>query len=722
VARRVMGAVAVSAVLGLSPLLLGGSASANTVTLSVTGLRQGSRGDAVRAVQQALVNQGISLPGGADGVFGAGTTSALKAFQTAKGLPATGVVDEATARALGLVSSSLVGLAQGGRGEAVRTLQQKLIAAGIPVPGGADGIFGASTTTALKQFQTANGLAATGTVDTVTAAALDAVTANPAPATTTTTAPDPNATTTTVPTTVAPPVTAPPVTDPNATTTVPTTVAPVTVAAATAASGSIVGLQLGARGDLVRSLQQYLVTVGQTSLGRPDGVFGVRTATALSSFQRSAGLPGNAVVDQATASALLDAVARAGGGTGGAGGNSGSGTPGATSPLLGLKYGSTGAAVKTLQQTLMQAGVSLRGGADGVFGLSTQGALKQYQQLAGLPTSGVVDDATASALASGKSVSGGTTTLVGLKSGSAGNSVKALQQALIAVGVPVRGGADGVFGPVTSQALKTFQTSQGLPATGVVDDATVAALQNPRPVTTPTPPPPTTGSSTGYATFGEKGARVVALQQALVNAGMVLRGGVDGDFGTGTSAAVMNFQRAIGLPITGRVDDATGARLGLAKQDPPAPPAPGSVQLQVFPVQGRCSFVDTWLAARSGGRQHLGVDIIAPQGKAIYAVTDGTISRIYTDYPGSLSGNGVRLAQPDGTYFFYAHMLSLAPGMAVGTPVRAGQIIGYVGTTGSSSTNHLHLEVHPKGGSAINPFPLVKAIDACSVTTVRPQS
>ena len=63
--------------------------------------------------------------------------------------------------------------------------------------------------------------------------------------------------------------------------------------------------------------------------------------------------------------------------------------------------------MKTLQQTLMQAGVSLRGGADGVFGLSTQGALKQYQQLAGLPTSGVVDDATASALASGKSVNGG---------------------------------------------------------------------------------------------------------------------------------------------------------------------------------------------------------------------------------------------------------------------------------------------------------------------------
>ena len=206
-----------------------------------------------------------------------------------------------------------------------------------------------------------------------------------------------------------------------------------------------------------------------------------------------------------------------------------------------------------------------------------------------------------------------------------------------------------------------------------------------------------------------------------MNAGIVLRGGVDGDFGAGTSAAIMDFQRSNGLPITGRVDDATAALLGLAKQDPPTTPTPGSVTLAVFPVQGRCSFVDTWLAARSGGRQHLGVDIIAPQGKAIYAVTDGTISKLYADYPGSLSGNGVRLSQPDGTYFFYAHMLSLAPGITLGTPVRAGP---------GHRLRRQHREFvdqppaprsPPEGRVGDQPVPLVKAIDACTVTDLRPQ-
>jgi peptidoglycan hydrolase-like protein with peptidoglycan-binding domain len=315
-------------------------------------------------------------------------------------------------------------------------------------------------------------------------------------------------------------------------------------------------------------------------------------------------------------------------------------------------------------------------------------------------------------------VNGGTPTLTGLRAGSIGSSVTSLQQALIKAGVQVRGGADGVFGPATAQALKTFQTSQGLPATGVVDDATVAALANPAPVTSV---PVTGGSTVGYAAFGEKGPRVIALQSALTKAGVAVRGGIDGDYGPGTSAAVMDFQRMAGLRVTGKVDDETAGRLGLAKQDQPKAVDPGTVTLQVFPVQGRCAFTDSWLAPRSGGRTHQGVDIIAPQGKAIYAVTDGTITKVYNDYPGSLSGNGVRLSQPDGTYFFYAHMVSFAPGVQLGTAVRAGQVIGYVGSTGSSATNHLHFEIHPKGGAAINPYPLVKAIDGCGVTALRPQ-
>jgi peptidoglycan hydrolase-like protein with peptidoglycan-binding domain len=673
--RRFAVAAACSTLLVLLPVAGLGPAATVHAETNVSGLAQGARGDAVRAVQQALVNQGVAVKGGVDGVFGAATASALKQFQTAKGLSATGVVDDATALALGLASSPLLGLTQGNKGDAVKLLQQKLIGAGINVPGGADGVFGAATTAALKQFQTAKGYLATGSVNEATAAALGGVTSS----------------------------------------------TPTTPPSGNAGSGAnpLVGLKIGARGDAVKQLQQQLMAAGFDVVGGADGVFGVLTAQALSSFQKSAGLPSNGRADEATVTAL--AAAQGGGGGGGGGG-----APPASSPLLGLKLGSSGDAVKQLQQALIAAGVSVRGGADGSFGPATQSALTQYQQAAGIAASGEVDQATASALASGQPVNGGNggnggtpTGLAGLKAGSLGDAVKQLQQQLIAAGITVRGGADGIFGPATAQALKAFQNAQGLQATGVVDDATVAALKNPKPTTQTPIPSGSTGE--GYAVFGERGTRVVALQSALVQAGVTVRGGVDGDFGPSTTAAVMDFQRAKGLPITGKVSDATAAALNLAKAPAPVAPDPSAAQFSVFPVQGRCSFGDSFGFVRSGGRAHLGVDIIAPAGKLLYAVADGKITKIYGDYPGSLSGNGIQLTTADGTYYFYAHMTGIGEGIALGVPVKAGQIVGTVGATGNAGTNHLHFEVHPKGGAAINPYPLVKAIDACNVTDPRPQ-
>ncbi len=62
---------------------------------------------------------------------------------------------------------------------------------------------------------------------------------------------------------------------------------------------------------------------------------------------------------------------------------------------------------------------------------------------------------------------------VGLKQGSRGPEVKSLQQSLIAAGVTVAGGADGIFGPGTRAAVTSFQSAHGLPATGEVDAATL---------------------------------------------------------------------------------------------------------------------------------------------------------------------------------------------------------------------------------------------------------
>ncbi|MFM8390559.1 MAG: M23 family metallopeptidase, partial [Actinomycetota bacterium] len=110
--------------------------------------------------------------------------------------------------------------------------------------------------------------------------------------------------------------------------------------------------------------------------------------------------------------------------------------------------------------------------------------------------------------------------------------------------------------------------------------------------------------------------------------------------------------------------------------------------------------------------KHEGVDIIANRGQEVLAVADGTITKMYTADTAKLSGNAVRLTMGDGTYFFYAHLDTFAPGVAVGTKVVAGQVIGTVGSTGAT-TPHLHFEVHPQGGAAVNPYPIVKAVDAC---------
>ena len=682
--RHVFGAAALGAVLSLSPIVvLSTPSGAQSPALAVTGLARGDRGDSVKSVQQALVSQGIEVSGGVDGIFGPGTETAVKSFQSSHGLPQSGQIDDATAIALGLASSPFLGLTQGARNDAVKQLQERLAAAGFRPAGGADGIFGAATTTSLVAFQNAKALSPTGTVDAATAAALGSITAiKPATAAESTASADQQA--------ARQPQTEQPTGD------------------------SMSGLKIGSRGDSVKQLQQAIMKAGFTVVGGADGIFGVLTATALKSYQNANGLETTGVVDDATAAALAKVVAGSV--------DAGHDPSTTTSPLLGLRSGSIGSDVKALQETLISAGISLRGGADGIFGPATRTALQQYQQAKALEQSGIVDEATANALASsgGGTASPSTIALVGLQAGALGNTVKQLQQTLIDAGIKVRGGADGIFGPATAAAVKEFQTSQGLSATGTVDQATASALAAPKPVgvTDPGTAPATDG---GYAQYAEKGQRVLALQSALVAAGISVRGGVDGDYGGGTSAAVMEFQRQNGLSVTGRVDEATATALRLERMPAPTAPDVSKVELKAFPVQGRCGYADTWHFARGGGRLHLGVDIIAPKGNLIYAVADGKIEKLYHDYPGSLSGNGVRLRMADGTYFFYAHLDSIAAGIDVGVPVKAGQILGANGSTGNSGTPHLHFEVHPQGGSAVNPYPLVKAIDGCGITDPLPQ-
>lgn len=141
-----------------------------------------------------------------------------------------------------------------------------------------------------------------------------------------------------------------------------------------------------------------------------------------------------------------------------------------------------------------------------------------------------------------------------------------------------------------------------------------------------------------------------------------------------------------------------------------APPPPPSNGGEACPVQGPSSFVDSWGAARSGGRGHQGVDMMASRGTPVAAIYDGTISR--TGSGSSLGGITIWMRSNSGDSFYYAHLDSIASGISSGVAVSAGQVIGTVGSTGNASPSypHLHFEYHPGGGGAINPYPLVRGI------------
>lgn len=99
------------------------------------------------------------------------------------------------------------------------------------------------------------------------------------------------------------------------------------------------------------------------------------------------------------------------------------------------------------------------------------------------------------------------------------------------------------------------------------------------------------------------------------------------------------------------------------------------------------------------GYAHSGLDFAAPSGTPIHAVANGVIT--YAGYAGGCGNMTVQVLD-DGTELKYCHQSAF--GTSVGAKVRAGDVIGYVGTTGHSTGNHLHLEVAPGGGDPVDPY------------------
>ncbi|PYT05871.1 MAG: endopeptidase [Acidobacteria bacterium] len=123
---------------------------------------------------------------------------------------------------------------------------------------------------------------------------------------------------------------------------------------------------------------------------------------------------------------------------------------------------------------------------------------------------------------------------------------------------------------------------------------------------------------------------------------------------------------------------------------------------------------DTFNQARSEGRQHDAIDIMAPQGLPVLAADEGTVIKLFQSERG-----GITLYQidPSGRYvYYYAHLARYAEGIAEGKQVRRGDVIAYVGDTGNAGPGNFHLHfaiskiTSPRqwsGGDPINPYPLL---------------
>ncbi len=520
-------------------------------TATPSSLKKGSSGASVKKVQERLRELGY-YSGSIDGDYGAGTESAVRAFQKANGLDVDGKVgsktlaklNSSTAKAARKRSATATPtskrtatatprkttapkrtatptprktatpkptstpktentyLRSGDSGAAVKRMQERLISLGY-LSGKANSDFGSATELAVRAFQKQAGLWEDGVAG-------------------------------------------------------PKTLSKLYSSSAPKASGAAASvgesLKVGSEGSGVRALQSRLKQLGYYK-GSVDGSYGRGTENAVMAFQLARHLKADGIAGSATLAALYSSNATAA--------PTRTPTPTATAArptatafisstgYVTLREGSTGDAVRQLQNRLKTLGF-YTGNVDGSYGSGTVTAVRNFQSSTNLRVDGVAGPATQRKL---YSTSSGTTNYSTIRPGDSGSAVSNLQYTLYELGY-FDGSVDGSYGSTTSDAVRAFQIRNGItPVDGIAGPKTMSVLYSSSAIADLEPT-----STFSSLTIGSVGEGVLEVKDTLMKLGY-LSSASSNIYDDATAAAVRAFQTNNTLPVTGVADSKTQAVL-----------------------------------------------------------------------------------------------------------------------------------------------------------------
>ena len=343
------------------------------------------------------------------------------------------------------------------------------------------------------------------------------------------------------------------------------------------ATASAQSYSLGDEADEIATIQTALKQLKLYSAGI-TGHYGEKTETAVKKFQKKYALEDNGVVDEATRAALYEAAGITY--TTGSSSSSSSSSSVSSSDTTTLRYDMRSDAVLKLQQDLNKLGY-YSGTLSGHFGSKTEAAVMSFQKANGLSADGIAGSKTlakiATALGSSSSSSSSNSSSSNsssssasssslLKQGTKSEAVRTLQQNLKTLGY-YTGTVTGNFGPLTKEAVYSFQKANGLSADGVAGEKTLAAVSSKLKGGSSSGSNSSSSSSSSGSNSsssssssllntsitlqqGTKNDEVLKLQNMLTSLGFYT-GSKTGNFGEKTADAVIAYQKSKGLTADG---------------------------------------------------------------------------------------------------------------------------------------------------------------------------